>query len=118
MTYRVGDHSTSDNSSLYRKQDERNEWKDKNDPIKRLTKFLNSINCSDVPNEEAERNNTREIITQALHKSYKHKYPSVLSLFDDVYDKLPAHLLEQREELKAHLAEYGDKYNFLDKHSK
>lgn len=50
MTYRVGDHSTSDNSALYRKEDERAEWKEKNDPIKRLTKFLNSINCSEVPN--------------------------------------------------------------------
>jgi 2-oxoisovalerate dehydrogenase E1 component alpha subunit len=27
MTYRIGDHSTSDNSSLYRKEDERKEWK-------------------------------------------------------------------------------------------
>jgi 2-oxoisovalerate dehydrogenase E1 component alpha subunit len=44
MTYRVGDHSTSDNSSLYRKEDERNEWKEKNNPIKRLTRFLSSVN--------------------------------------------------------------------------
>lgn len=27
MTYRVGDHSTSDNSSLYRPEDERRVWK-------------------------------------------------------------------------------------------
>ena len=40
MTYRVSDHSTSDNSKLYRDEDERNYWKTKNDPIKRLTKFL------------------------------------------------------------------------------
>ncbi len=43
MTYRVGDHSTSDNSALYRKEDERNVWREKNDPIKRLTKFLKNI---------------------------------------------------------------------------
>ena len=59
MTYRVGDHSTSDNSALYRKDDERAEWKDKNDPIKRLTKFLNSIKCTEVPYEEKERSDTR-----------------------------------------------------------
>lgn len=40
MTYRVGDHSTSDNSSLYRPEDERKAWREKNDPIKRLIKFL------------------------------------------------------------------------------
>ena len=27
MTYRVGDHSTSDNSSMYRSEDERKEWR-------------------------------------------------------------------------------------------
>lgn len=113
MTYRVGDHSTSDNSTLYRKEDERNEWKEKNNPIKRLTRFLSSINCSEIPNEEQERENARDIITKTLHKCYKIKYPSVLSLFDDVYDKLPVHLQEQRAELKAHLEEYGDKYDYL-----
>jgi 2-oxoisovalerate dehydrogenase E1 component alpha subunit len=50
MTYRVGDHSTSDNSSLYREEDERKEWKEKNDPIKRLTKFLHSVKYRDIPN--------------------------------------------------------------------
>jgi uncharacterized protein YicC (UPF0701 family) len=42
----------------------------------------------------------------------------VLSLFDDVYDRLPNHLKEQREELKAHLEAYGHKYDFLDKYTK
>ena len=52
MTYRVGDHSTSDNSALYRAEDERKEWKMKNDPIKRLIKFLKNVNHNDIPNEE------------------------------------------------------------------
>ena len=118
MTYRVGDHSTSDNSAMYRQEDERREWKEKNDPIKRLTKFLTGINCKDTPDESAERSAARKKITEALHQCYKHKFPSILSLFDDVYDKLPQHLLQQREELKAHLETYGHKYDFLDKHLK
>jgi 2-oxoisovalerate dehydrogenase E1 component alpha subunit len=51
MTYRVGDHSTSDNSALYRNDDERNEYKLKNCPIKRLTKFLEKAGHKDIPNE-------------------------------------------------------------------
>jgi TPP-dependent pyruvate/acetoin dehydrogenase alpha subunit len=51
MTYRIGDHSTSDNSTLYRDEDERKEWKEKNDPIQRLTKFLKSVNYKDLVNE-------------------------------------------------------------------
>jgi 2-oxoisovalerate dehydrogenase E1 component alpha subunit len=118
MTYRLGDHSTSDNSTLYRNEDERTFWREKNDPIKRLTKFLKNVNYSDIPDEAAERAATRKIVTETLHKCYKHKYPSVLSVFDDVYDKLPSHLEEQKAELKAHLETYGHKYDFLDKFSK
>lgn len=51
MTYRIGDHSTSDKSTLYRTMGEIDEWKTKNDPIKRLTAFLRSINHKDIPNE-------------------------------------------------------------------
>ena len=36
MTYRVGDHSTSDHSLLYRKKEEIEKWNSQNNPIKRL----------------------------------------------------------------------------------
>lgn len=39
-------------------------------------------------------------------------------MFEDVYDKLPAHLIEQREELREHLKAYGDKYPYLEKFTK
>ena len=55
MTYRVGDHSTSDNSALYRPEDERKVWKEKNDPIKRLIKFLKNVGYSNIPDEVEER---------------------------------------------------------------
>jgi len=58
------------------------------------------------------------VVTTALHECQRHKFPSVLSLFDDVYDKLPAHLQEQRQELREHLEQYSDKYDFLGKHEK
>ena len=83
-----------------------------------MAKFLTGVGCKEVPDENAERASVRKHITEALHKCYKHKFPSMLSLFDDVYDKLPAHLLEQREELRSHLETYGHKYDFLDKHLK
>lgn len=99
MTYRVGDHSTSDNSALYRSDDERNEYRLKNCPIKRLTKFLQIQGHNEV-SEEKERSDARKLVTETLHRCQKHKFPSVLSLFDDVYDRLPVHLQEQRQELK------------------
>ena len=55
-------------------------------------------------------------MTEALHRCEKYKTPPMLSLSDDVSDRLPAHLVEQKEELRQHLAEYGHKYEFLNKH--
>ena len=40
MTYRIGHHSTSDDSSKYRPTEEVNAWVNNNTPIKRLKKFL------------------------------------------------------------------------------
>lgn len=40
MTYRIGHHSTSDDSSKYRPMEEVNAWIMNNTPIKRLKKFL------------------------------------------------------------------------------
>jgi 2-oxoisovalerate dehydrogenase E1 component alpha subunit len=59
MTYRMGDHSTSDNSALYRNEDERKQWKEKNDPIMRLTKFLKSQQYKDLVKESEYRNDVR-----------------------------------------------------------
>jgi 2-oxoisovalerate dehydrogenase E1 component alpha subunit len=42
MTYRVGDHSTSDHSLLYRQKEEIDEWDQQNNPIERLRNFLKS----------------------------------------------------------------------------
>ena len=40
ITYRVGDHSTSDHSVLYRAEEELKEWKSMNNPIQRLGMYL------------------------------------------------------------------------------
>jgi 2-oxoisovalerate dehydrogenase E1 component alpha subunit len=97
MTYRMGDHSTSDNSALYRNEDERKQWKEKNDPIMRLTKFLKSQQYKDLVKESEYRNEVRNEVVESLKRCQKHPLPAIDTMFDDVYDKLPAHLLEQRE---------------------
>ena len=40
MTYRIGHHSTSDDSSKYRSVEEVDAWSNNYTPIKRLKKFL------------------------------------------------------------------------------
>ena len=40
LTYRVGHHSTSDDSSAYRSKDEVEQWRSKDNPIGRFRKYL------------------------------------------------------------------------------
>ncbi len=75
-----------------------------------MTKFLKSQQYKNLVNESEYRNEVKNQVVESLKKCQKHKFPPVDTLFDDVYDKLPAHLLEQREELRDHLRKYSDKY--------
>lgn len=52
---------------------------------------------ADIPNEEAVRSEAGQQVKDALRKCMKTKFSPVETLFDDVYDRLPAHLVEQRE---------------------
>ena len=44
MTYRIGDHSTSDFSALYRDGGEIDSWRVENDPIGRLSNYFKKKN--------------------------------------------------------------------------
>lgn len=48
MTYRVGDHSTSDNSQMYRTKDEKESWVKYNNPIHRLRHYLQDVLGKDI----------------------------------------------------------------------
>lgn len=48
LTYRIGDHSTSDNSLLYRSEEEIKSWKTENNPIDRLGVYLRKSGKRDL----------------------------------------------------------------------
>ena len=60
MTYRIGHHSTSDDSSKYRSTEEVNMWIKTNTPIKRLKLFL--IN-KQLWNEQADSDLVKQVKT-------------------------------------------------------
>jgi pyruvate dehydrogenase E1 component alpha subunit/2-oxoisovalerate dehydrogenase E1 component alpha subunit len=98
VTYRVGAHSTSDDPSRYRSDEEVAAWQ-AHDPLERVRRFLFGQGLCDAEQERAlERELTAEI-TKAVAAAEAHPQPDRASLFDDVYAELPWHLREQREEL-------------------
>lgn len=110
MTYRVGHHSTSDDSFAYRSRDEVVYWTEKNNPLRRMRKYLEDRQWW---NDEQERKfliECRQKVTSALHEAEKAKKPAIDNLFTDVYDQLPMNLREQQKSLKEHLVKYPNEY--------
>ena len=103
VTYRIEAHTNSDDPTRYRQARDVEHWK-RRDPIERLEKYLVSegalteavrAEITDAAEELASR--TREVMTTEADLD-------PLELFDHVYSRPRAALLEQRASLEAELA--------------
>ncbi|KAG8898073.1 hypothetical protein FRB99_007679 [Tulasnella sp. 403] len=108
MSYRVGHHSTSDDSFAYRAKQEVEDWKKIDNPHHRLRKYLESKGWWSAEDEEATRASQKKQVMAAFQQAEKLKKPPLDNLFNDVYDKLPWNLVEQRNELKRLMGKYGE----------
>eukprot|EP00656_Telonema_subtile_P015688 TRINITY_DN18251_c0_g1_i2.p1 TRINITY_DN18251_c0_g1~~TRINITY_DN18251_c0_g1_i2.p1 ORF type:complete len:223 (-),score=57.92 TRINITY_DN18251_c0_g1_i2:130-798(-) len=102
MSYRVGHHSTSDDSSRYRPAEEVSTWVDRC-PIKRLQAYMFErewITEQEIATLEKE---TQRECVKSLVDAEKCEPPHHSELFNDVYDVLPDHLVEQQEALAKHM---------------
>lgn len=110
MTYRLGHHSTSDDSTRYRSVDEVEEFADKLDPLVRLNLFLQHHELITGDEIDKIKDEERLAVLDAIKLAEKRPKPSIDSMFTDVYKEVPLHLKKQLEELKNHVAKYPDKY--------
>lgn len=111
MTYRVGHHSTSDDSTTYRTAEEVQFWKENYDPITRVKNYL--VNTRKIWTDEQEKqfikDSKKEILLE-FGNAEKRLKPSPSELFVDVYDHVTDHLQRQNVEMKAHVMKHKDKY--------
>jgi 2-oxoisovalerate dehydrogenase E1 component alpha subunit len=117
MTYRIGHHSTSDDSSAYRSKDEVQDWKSNDSPITRFRQYLEHKHLWNEDLEKEFQEKIRKEVLKAFSKAEKLKKPNIDELFTDVYDVIPSHLQEQQKELKRILRDYPEHFN-LDIHAK
>ena len=98
VTYRLEDHTTSDDSTRYRDTEEVEEWKDK-DPIKRFREYLKENN---LWNDELEafEDEAKEIVDKAAKEAMEMEDPKFDELFDYVYGEMPEMLEREKESLK------------------
>ncbi|HUH01928.1 MAG TPA: thiamine pyrophosphate-dependent enzyme, partial [Kofleriaceae bacterium] len=100
LTYRRQGHSSSDDPSVYRDENEPALW-EKRDPVNRFRGYLKQIGMwsENLETEIAQKYNDE--ITRVLSESDSLGPPPLESMFEDVYEQIPPHLIEQREYLLA-----------------
>jgi pyruvate dehydrogenase E1 component alpha subunit len=103
VTYRLEDHTTSDDSTRYRDEEEVERWK-KKDPLKRFREYLkeHGIWNDDLENfgEEAE-----EKVDEAAQEALDAEDPSFDELFDYVYEEMPELQKKEKEKLRKEVGE-------------
>lgn len=99
ITFRMGAHSTSDDPSLYRAEEEVTAWKEK-DPIFRLRLYLEK---KGIWNEGLEKELFEDVklqINQAIEEAKTTPKPPLHSLIENVYFAVPQALEEQLKNVK------------------
>ena len=97
-TYRMGGHSTSDDPNLYRERAQLGPWTAR-DPVERLRHYLEQRGYWTDSDEELLQKGTEQRFREAVAQAENAGPPLLESMFEDVYEKMPWHLREQRDEL-------------------
>jgi pyruvate dehydrogenase E1 component alpha subunit/2-oxoisovalerate dehydrogenase E1 component alpha subunit len=98
LTYRIGAHSSSDDPTRYRSQEEVDRWM-KRDPMLRLRRYLVQCGWLDDDADTALEQELNDEIARAIAEVEPLGPPDRKTLFEDVYAEMPWHLREQSDEL-------------------
>ncbi len=104
FTYRMGDHTTSDDASRYRTKEEVDAWS-KKDPIVRLEKYMTKKGLWNKKYGGKILEESKKKVEQAVKDMELVSAPSVEDIFSYTYAEMPAHLKEQLAELKEEIEE-------------
>lgn len=110
MQYRLGHHSTSDDSSAYRPTEELEVWNTVENP---MNKFKNYLIRKGWFNEDAENEFVKKLRKQIMAQnqvSEKKLKPDWREMFVDVYDELPLSLRKQLQEMEQHVNSHKEQY--------
>lgn len=110
MTYRGGHHSTSDDATRYRSADELSYWRNKQNPILRIRKYLENNKLWTVDEDKQVRDQTRREVLALLTEMTKAPKVPLSELVTDVYDIVPQHLKDQKLFVDAMVAKYPEYY--------
>lgn len=102
VTYRLEAHTTADDASRYRDDDEIDRWR-RRDPILRLQRFLTRQGLLDTDADADIAAAADQAAARVRAEIYEAPAPDPAELFDHVYVDMPASLAAQRDQMLAEL---------------
>ena len=103
-TYRLSNHTTSDDATKYRSEEETKKW-EKRDPVLRFKKYLQNKGIWSEKFEDRVKNIANENIEKAVRQAEDIPPPKIEDLFVYTYKDMTPQLKEQLDELKIFLKE-------------
>ncbi|KAM3375638.1 2-oxoisovalerate dehydrogenase subunit alpha 1, mitochondrial-like [Capsicum galapagoense] len=110
MTYRVGHHSTSDDSTKYRPMNEIEYWKTARNPISIFKKYIERYGWWSEDKESELVRNVKKQVLEAIKTAEGMEKPALTEMFTDVYDQMPPNLYEQERSIRDSMKKYPKDY--------
>jgi pyruvate dehydrogenase E1 component alpha subunit len=107
VQYRFGAHTTADDPTAYRDEEELERWQ-KKDPINRFEKYLRGTDRLDDERIEAIEDRNENRMKTAVQRMEALDEPDPKKMFDNVYEETPERLSRQFEQLQEHRDRFGD----------
>jgi pyruvate dehydrogenase E1 component alpha subunit len=98
VTYRLGDHTTADDASRYRKDDELKEWEGR-DPILRLRRYMERLKQWDDDQEAVLLEEALAWVDSQVKALEEMAPQPPEEIFGSMYAEMPPHLTEQMSQL-------------------
>lgn len=107
VTYRFGPHTTADDPTKYRKDEELEEWKPR-DPLLRTQRYLQEKGLWTEKLEQEIKKEAEVLIDQAIQEAEGFPPPEPGEFFRFTFEELPSHLEEQLADFVAFAQEKGN----------